>query len=98
MAPLHRQLDILGIVVRPADNDQVLQTTRHVQLTLVDATQVTRAEERAPVVGPIERGLKCRPRLRRPLPVAHANTSTRDPYLADTHRRDPGHPTGVVTF
>ena len=47
MAPFHRQLDVVRIVIPPANDDQVLASAGHIQLAIDQATQIAGSQERA---------------------------------------------------
>ena len=78
MAPLDGRLDVLRVVVRPSDDDEVLQAPRHVQVAVHDEPEISRPEER-PVAGVGETGLKCLLRLRGLSPVSLCDRRPRNP-------------------
>ena len=47
MGRLHRPLDVLGIVICPADDDQVLQATGDEELAVLDEPEIPRPQEGA---------------------------------------------------
>src|SRR5687767_2530853 len=46
MAAFDRQLDVLRIMIKPANDDQILEAPSDVEFAIVDKSQVSRAQER----------------------------------------------------
>src|SRR5205085_1286274 len=86
MTALHRQLDVLGSVVRAPDDDDVLETARDEQLAIAQETQVAGPQE-WPLARFRQVGRKGFCSLQRPVPVAPRDTATRNPNFADLRRR-----------
>ena len=86
---LHGPLDVLGIVVRPPDDDQVLEPARDEELAVLDEPQVSRPQERAFAgirsVGP--EGLARSPRAAASsLPPRQGPTTQISPTSSGAHR------------
>src|SRR6478672_984422 len=80
MAVLRRGLDVFGVVVPAADDDEILEPSRDEQLAFQLEAQVTGAQERsAPAV--CEERRECRLRLGRPAPIALGDAPAGEPDL-----------------
>src|SRR3984893_3312576 len=80
MAALHRGLDVFGVVVPAADDDEILQPSRDEQLAFQLEAEVNVAEERsAPAVCAERR--ECLLRLGRPAPIALRDAPAGEPDL-----------------
>jgi len=92
MAGLHGQLNVLGVVIAAADDDEVLAASRDEQLAGAKEPQVPGAEKRAaPGLRKIRR--ECLVGLFGPSPVTLCNARPGDPDLADLV--SPGWPSGL---
>ncbi len=92
MAGLHGELNVLGVVIAAADDDEVLAASRDEQLAGAKEPQVPGAEKRAaPGLRKIRR--ECLFGLFGPSPVTLRNARSGDPDLADLV--SPGWPPGL---
>ncbi len=82
VAPLGRQLHVLGIEIAPAQDDQILQPAGDEQFPLEQETEVAGAQER-PLGAAVRPGLELLPRELRlpPVPARHAGAG--HPDLSD---------------
>ena len=87
MAVRDRRLDVLGVEVAPANDDQVLDAAEHEQLAIDQRAQIAGAQERT-IRGIIRtpRAKRCRGTVRA-LPVAAGDGGAGDPDFADIARR-----------
>ncbi len=78
----HGPLDVLGIVIKPVDDDHVLDAARYENEPVLHETQVARAEEGSfSRIG--QRGAERLVRILGPVPVAIGHRGTRHPDLSD---------------
>src|SRR5262245_45790958 len=78
---LNVRLDVFGVVVAPADDDQVLQPPRDEQFVVESEAKVARPQERSAPVR--EERLKRLLGLFGPAPVARRDAASGEPDLAD---------------
>src|SRR5438270_6255197 len=79
MALLYRQFNILGVMITPADNNQVFQASSNRELTVQYKTEITGAQER-PFARALQGGLKKLLSFFRTMPIScgHAGTLYQD--------------------
>jgi hypothetical protein len=85
--PLGRQLEVLGIEVAAAQDDQVLEPARHVELAVEEEAEVARAQERPRLGVAGQPGLEVSLGGRGVAPVALRHARPGDPDLAHPSRR-----------
>src|ERR1700733_14950248 len=92
MAVLHRGLDVFGVVVPAADDDEILEPARDEQLAFHLEAQVTGTQERS-AAGVGEERRECLLRFGRPAPVALGDAPAGEPTLPHPVGRTwpPGH-------
>jgi hypothetical protein len=79
-----RELDVLGVVLETANDQQVLESARNDELSVGDESQIAGAKEWATTVS--QTGTKCVFRLSNATPVATCDARRRNPDLADLAR------------
>src|SRR5262245_49367466 len=82
MALLYRQLDILRVVVAPADDDQVLAAAGDEERVVLDEAEVARTQERSDPIRH-QRGVDSLDGLSGAAPVPLGDAGAGDPDLAD---------------
>src|ERR1700738_3627793 len=92
MAVLHRGLDVFGVVVPAADDDEILEPARDEQLAFEWEARVTGTQERS-APGVCEERRECLLRFGRPAPVTLGNAPAGEPDLPNLVGRTwpPGH-------
>src|SRR6202011_2323071 len=80
MAVLHRGLDVFGVVVPAADDDEILEPARDEQLAFELEAQVTGTQERS-APGVCEERRECLLRFGGPAPVALGDAPAGEPDL-----------------
>src|SRR5262249_28183755 len=78
VAPLHGPLQVLGVQIPPAEDDEVLEPAGDEELSLVEEPEVARAQE-GPLTGIREAGSEGLPGLLGLVPVALGDTWACDP-------------------
>ncbi len=81
MGPLRGQLQVLGIVVAPAQDDQVLETAGDEKLPVPHESEIPGAQERPAAI--VQQGSERLAGLRGPVPVARGHGWPGDPDLPD---------------
>src|ERR1700682_6033618 len=81
MTLFHRQFDVVGVKVAPADNDQILQTTGDKQFAIFEKSQISGAQK-WPLTAVREVGPQVALRLLGAVPITPANGRAGDPDFA----------------